>query len=281
MCRAVGSILAWDEEINQQRSSKSENSGVKKACIWAHARPQHAYGDARHQIADSVHGSEHAEARAAHFRGKQFRGHGLFQRLLHGAMHSLETKQNNKRCNCRRQKNETCVGHRSGEIAEGKQTAFSKTITERAGGVRRRRVDHVMERIKSYREGRGAAGAKLWSEYLAGAENQKRRREIADAMRENPGEKMPISLRHLSQAGGEARSVVSVSPFRGGNEKRKCDGGGETGDERPFQNAARADESDERCGAERSEDGAHSVHRALESKRAALLLGRYCICEQR
>ena len=74
---------------------------------------------------------------------------------------------------------------------------------------------------------------------------------------------------------------MSVRAFRGRHEKRKRDGGGKSGHERPFQNAARAEHSDQRRGAKRAENGAHGVHRALESECAALLLGRYCIREQR
>src|ERR1700683_5168819 len=195
-------------------------------------------------------------------------------------MHSLEAKQNSEHCNRRRRKNETCIGDRSRQIAEGKQTAFADTVAQRASGIRRRRVHQVMKRIKSHCDRRSAASAKLWSKYLDRAENQERGREIAQAVRENACEKMPIGFGHLPQAGRKTLSVMPVGTFRGRHEKRKRDGGGKSGNERPFQNAAHADESDQRRGAKRAENGAHGVHRALESECAALLLGRYCIREQ-
>src|ERR1700683_2885184 len=161
-------------------------------------------------------------------------------------MHSLEAKQNNEHRNRRRRKNETCIGDRSGQIAEGKQTAFADTVAQRTGGIRRRRVQQVMKRVKSYCRGGGTCHTKLRSKYLAGAKNQQRRREIAEAVRENACEKMPIGFGHLPQAGGKARSVMSVRVFRGRHKKCKCDGGSKSGDERPFQNAARAEHSDQR-----------------------------------
>src|ERR1700677_4656831 len=195
-------------------------------------------------------------------------------------MHSLEAKQNSEHCNRRRRKNETCIGDRSGQIAEGKQTAFADTVAQRTGGIRRCRVHQVMKRVKSHCDSCSAARTKTRGKYLAGAKNQQRRREIAEAVRENAGKKMPIGFGHLPQAGRKARSVMSVRAFRGRHEKRKCNRCGQAGNERPFQNAAHADESDQRSGAKRSENGAHGVHRALESECAALLLGRYCIREQ-
>src|ERR1700689_1704615 len=106
-------------------------------------------------------------------------------------MHSLEAKQNNEHCNRRRRKNEACIGDRSGQMAEGKQTAFADTVAQRTGGIRPPPGHQVMKRVKSYCRGGGTGHTKLRSKYLAGAKNQQRGREIAQAVRENACEKMP------------------------------------------------------------------------------------------
>ena len=149
-----------------------------------------------------------------------------------------------------------------------KQIAFADAVAERAGRIGRSRVDDVIESVESDGHVAARAGAEARTENLAGAEDQKRRREISNAMRENSGEKTPVRFRHLSKAGSEARSAMCLRDLSRRERARQTQRLRPSRELRQFQNAARADQTNQQRSAQSGPSTAPNVSMARSKPNA-------------
>src|ERR1700723_689232 len=92
---------------------------------------------------------------------------------------------------------------------------------------------------------------------------------------------MPIRFRKLREAGRKARGAVAFIRYSFRREKREREAGSEARKQRPTQNSARAQRSQQRRRAQWAEHRANRIHRAFESKRAAFLPWRDGASQQR
>src|ERR1700751_3259097 len=159
-------------------------------------------------------------------------------------MNACEAEENDEDVQSGRLEDEGGEGDCSDEVAGGKEASFADAIAEGAGWIGRGCVHHIVKGIEADRDGCGASGADARGENLRGAKNQERGGEVADAVSEDAGEKMPEVFREVAEACDQASCVVRFFVLGRWREGGEGNGGAEPGRERPEQNAAHAADAD-------------------------------------
>ena len=183
--------------------------------------------------------------------------------------------------NRRRLENEAGESHHREKVSHGEDRALAHAVGERARRIGRRRIHKIVKSIERHRDRRSSRETESRRQNLSGAQNQQSRREIADAVRKNSRQVMPVSFRQLREARNEAGSVMAVVLPPRRHQHRECNRRGQPWKQSPTKHVARPQPCQKRRRAQRAEHRADRIHRALEAKRAALLLRRHGVGKQR
>src|SRR5215469_2839714 len=138
----------------------------------------------------------------------------------------------------------------------------------------------VVHRIERNRQRRRTRDAVLRCKHLTRSQDQQRRREITDAVSENPDQQSAERLRQLLQASRKTDCPARTNRFprwhKPKETRRRC----QSRQNRPTQRCAYPGQRNQRNRRQRPRHGPDRIHRAFKSKRPPKLRRRDCIRKQ-